>query len=127
MYRISVETNFDADHQVRMPGGTLEDRHGHNWCVRAVFASRELNDLEMVVDFLDAERALRQAIRPLDGAFLNGSPAFAGRNPTAELVARFIADRLVEHGLRTLQRVEVTEAPGCVASFEVDSPFANCR
>lgn len=127
MYRVSVETTFDADHQVRMPDGTLEDRHRHTWCVRAVFGSPELNDLEMVVDFLDAQHALRRAVLPLEGAFLNGCPALSGRNPTAEVVARFIADRLIGQGLVTLHRVEVVEAPGCVACFEVDSPRANCR
>jgi 6-pyruvoyl-tetrahydropterin synthase len=118
VYTASVESRFSATHSVRLPDGSFEAPHAHDWQVRAVFARPGLNADEMVVDFCEAQEALAKAIDPLRGQDLNRIEAFAGRIPTAEVVARFIYDELWRAGLGWLRRVEVTEAPGCVAGYE---------
>ena len=118
MYSVSVEARFSAVHRVRLPDGTLEPPHRHEWIVRASFARAELDQLGMVVDFSAAQSGLRSVTARLDQKELNTCEGLTGQNPTAEVVARYIFQCLVDAGFSTVSRVEVTEAPGCVAAFE---------
>ncbi len=43
-------------------------------------------------------------------------------NPTAEAVAKCVFDRLRAQGFFGIRRIDVTEAPGCVATYEVPAP-----
>ncbi|MCH7704942.1 MAG: 6-carboxytetrahydropterin synthase, partial [Planctomycetes bacterium] len=102
---------------VRFRDGSVEPRHGHDWVVRAEFARAELDECGMVVDFLEARRVLDAISGDLHHTDLNEHPALGGANPTAEAVARYVFDRVRDAGLTDIRRVEVTEAPGCIASF----------
>lgn len=117
MYTITIETAFSAIHRVRMPDGTMEPPHGHDWQVRATFSAVELDDCDMVVDFQVAQMALKHAVTPLQYTDLNDHAAFRNRTPTAELIAEHIFRCLLSDGLDNLARVDVREAPGCVASY----------
>lgn len=117
MYTVVVEGTFSAFHQVRLGDGTLEAPHKHDWLVRAHFARSELDEAGMVVDFSKAQSALRSVLAGLDQANLNGHEGIAGKNPTAEVVARYVFDRVSETDPSVLRRIEVTEAPGCVATY----------
>jgi len=117
MYSVSVEARFSAVHQVRLGDGTLEPPHEHDWLVRACFSRSELDEVGMVVDFSKARSALQSVLARLDHADLNSHEGLAGKNPTAEVVARYIFDRMAEPGLSVPRRIEVTEAPGCVAAY----------
>ena len=124
MFAISIEAGFSAFHRVRYLNGTIEEPHGHDWRVRAFFTKSQLDDAGMVIDFGEAQAALRSAVGPFDGTDLNAHPALHGANPTAEVVAKHVFDRLSAAGFPMLCRVEVTEAPGCVAIFEPLHPPA---
>ena len=85
---------FVADHFHDLPG-FQEERHGHNWEVRAaISASREG---EVDGERLDA--ALDAWVKDLDYTLLNGQPPLAGRNPTAELLAQWAFESLRAAGL----------------------------
>jgi len=118
VFTVAVEAGFSAEHSVRYPDGTAEKHHGHAWGVRAFFSLEKLNDVGMVIDFGEAQAALRSAVNELEDTDLNSHPALCGANPTAEVVAKHVFDRILAAGISTLRRVEVTEAPGCVAIFE---------
>jgi len=118
MYTVTIDATFSATHQLRLSDGRLEPLHGHDWHVRASFSATYLDDHGMVVDFDVAAAALHAIVKPLHHGALNEMVDFARCNPTAEAVAKFIADRLIEKGLRNVSRVEVTEAPGCIATYE---------
>ena len=118
MYTVVVESQFSAIHHVRMRDGRWEEPHGHDWLVRAYFCRRELDGADMVVDLGEATTALGSVLERLHHRNLNEHPALAGRNPTAEVVAEYILNALTELPAATLRRVEVTEAPGCVAIVE---------
>jgi len=120
VYTISVEGGFRATHHVRLLGGATESPHPHDWKVRVFLSRGELDQIGMVADFETVQRALIEAILPFQHADLNALPSLARLNPTAEVLARAIFDRLAASGLGDLRRVEVTEAPGCVASYEID-------
>lgn len=118
MYTAIVESTFHARHAVHYPDGSLEPLHAHDWIVRAVFRRPELDDRHMVVDFCTAQEALAAVTETLHRRNLNELAEFRERTPTAEVVARYIFDGLAARDLHALQRVEVTEAPGCAAAYE---------
>lgn len=122
MYSVSVEVGFSAVHSVKLRDGTFESQHGHEWRVRVYFMRADVDETGMVVDFQDARSALESVTAKLHHTDLNEHAGLGGRNPTAEVVARYIFERLAELGLSTIQRVETTEAPGCVASYEPAGP-----
>lgn len=118
MFTIVVEAVFSAAHRVRYLDGTVEEPHGHTWRARAFFSRLHLDEAGMVIDFGVAQAALRSAANELANSDLNINPVLRGANPTAEVVAKHLFDRVLAAGVSTLRRVEVTEAPGCVAIFE---------
>ncbi|NOX59774.1 MAG: 6-carboxytetrahydropterin synthase [Planctomycetes bacterium] len=119
MFEASVEAAFSAAHRVRLPDGSLEPLHGHDWCVAATFARCELDESGFVVDFIAAERCLAAIVGQLHHRDLNTCELMAGLNPTAEIVARGIFEKLAEDDSlgRALHRVRITEAPGCSATY----------
>ncbi|MCC7293651.1 MAG: 6-carboxytetrahydropterin synthase [Phycisphaerales bacterium] len=120
MYTVTVEAGFCAAHQVRLADGSLEPLHGHDWVVTVVCRARQLDALDMVVDFERVRAALEDTLRPLHHANLNNVSMLTGRNPTAEVVAERILASLHLKGLSSVAQVTVTEAPGCAATFEND-------
>jgi 6-pyruvoyltetrahydropterin/6-carboxytetrahydropterin synthase len=121
MFSATVEGGFSAQHQVRLPDGTLEPLHGHEWRIRVRIDAPALDPRDMVVDFAAAQAALHEAVADFHHADLNRLDAFAGVNPTAERVAERIFRRLLRAGLRRVTRVEVTEAPGCTGAYGPDA------
>jgi len=118
MYSVSISSSFNAMHQVKLPDGSLEPLHGHDWSVRVWFCAEELDAQDMVVDFVRAMEGLRSTLAPLHHTNLNESlRTDDGRLPTAEVVARHIFDALRAAGLAQTSAVEVTEAPGCTACY----------
>lgn len=118
LYTISVEAGFSAQHHLRFRDGALERPHKHEWAVRAHFTRPALDEVGMVLDFSTVQEALESVVARLHGTDLNKQADLEGLNPTAEFVAKYIFERLAGCGLSSVVRVEVTEAPGCVAAFE---------
>ncbi len=118
MYELTVCREFCAAHAITM-GGVREESHDHRWRVRAVVRGDHLDSDGLLCDFHQIERELDRVLELLRGRDLNRTPPFDRVNPTAENVARHIAEGLGERipqGV-TLKSVSVTEAPGCTATF----------
>ena len=118
MFELSVEREFCAAHAIII-NGHREPVHGHNWRVRIVVQGDELDSNGLLCDFHLIERELDRIIKPFHNNDLNAVPPFDRINPTAEHVARHIAETLQPKLPRqvTLTRASVTEAPGCIATF----------
>ena len=123
MYEIAVHCEFCAAHAL-MISGQCEPVHGHNWKVTAVIAGTTLDPDGLLCDFHTAEDVLKEIVSPFDNNNLNACEPFStGTNPSAELVAKHIADELadrLDEALRPHARVasvSVTEAPGCIAKY----------
>ena len=121
MYQVIVDARFTATHSIRLHDGTVEPLHGHDWVVQATFARQSLDGLGMVIDFQDARKAVLAALSRLDYGNLNELPEFQGKNPTTEVVAQWILERLGDLGFDTEVQVRLTEAPGCQAIFTRNS------
>lgn len=121
-FEISLDDEFCASHALRLPDGSVEPVHGHNWRVRATLRSDALDAMDTVTDFHPVMHRLRAAIDPWRNRHLNDLPPFNGAapaNPSAERVAEWIAHELspgLPDGVRVV-RVEVTEAVGCRAAW----------
>jgi 6-pyruvoyltetrahydropterin/6-carboxytetrahydropterin synthase len=124
MFQLSVEHEFCAAHAIVI-GGRREPRHGHNWRVTLTVAGESLDPEGLICDFHAVERALRETVAPFQNRDLNEVPPFDRSNPTAEMVARHIAERTGELLAPVLPRgvgvasCRVTEAPGCAATYVV--------
>lgn len=123
MYEVEVSGWFAAAHQLRLLNGNMEPLHGHNWQVRVGFAGSALDGMSVLADFTVIKPALDAILARWHDRLLNELEDFAGINPSAEVVARRIAEKLagVAGGVR-LAYVAVEEAPGCVARYRPDPP-----
>jgi 6-pyruvoyltetrahydropterin/6-carboxytetrahydropterin synthase len=119
VFTVSVETTFSASHRLVLADGGMEPPHGHDWRVTARFVGDTLDGTGMLVDFVAARRRLDAIAAELHHTDLNVCAAMQGLNPSAEHVARVIHDRLAgdEALAPFLDEVQVTEAPGCAASY----------
>lgn len=114
MFELTVERVFRATHAITIRG-VPEDPHEHRWRVAVVVGGARLDDDGLVCDFHELERAIDAVIDPFRDGDLNA--IFGGVNPTAENVAKFIAEKIRVPAEVALRSVSVTEAPGCVARW----------
>jgi 6-pyruvoyltetrahydropterin/6-carboxytetrahydropterin synthase len=122
MYELAVHAEFCAAHAI-VVGGVRERMHGHNWRVTARVEGSVLDADGLLCDFHTVEGVLAGILEPWRNGNLNEVSPFDRLNPTAENVARVIAEALAEgldEGLRPhawVASVSVTEGPGCVATY----------
>lgn len=122
MYTISVERTICAAHALEI-SGSRETLHGHNWRVQVALGGGSLDGDGLLVDFHAMEAALAQVLEPFSNKNFNDVPPFDRINPTAELIAQFVAISMGQHtprGVRVLSAT-VSEAPGCTATYA--NPF----
>jgi 6-pyruvoyltetrahydropterin/6-carboxytetrahydropterin synthase len=121
MWEISQETVVAAAHQLRFAPGEGERLHGHNWRIKAVVRARALDAKSgWVIDFNHLGAVLRALVEPYEHVFLNEVPPFDDLNPTAENLARVVADGLAEKlddDRVKVARVEVWESDTCCATY----------
>ncbi len=119
MFTITVETEFEAQHQLTLSGDIKEHPHFHQWLVEVDISRAELNKLGLVMDFRSAQGSLDAIIKPLSGSNFGQIEFFKRNNPSAENVARYLFERLKSQlpAEVTLDFVKVREKPGCWAKF----------
>jgi 6-pyruvoyltetrahydropterin/6-carboxytetrahydropterin synthase len=86
------------------------DLHGHNWIVTVFCEAEHLDKNGMVYDFTHIKRAVHDK---LDHQMLNDVVDF---NPTAENIARWIAEQVGE----TCYKVTVQESEGNIAEWTTE-------
>jgi len=88
MFTLKVRDKFSAAHKLVGYPGDCANLHGHTWKVEVVISGYCLNDLEMLVDFRNVKRIMKEAIDPLDHSYLN--EVLEIDLPTAEYLAWYI-------------------------------------
>ena len=97
MFTITIETTFQASHSLILADNKPEPLHSHDWRVEVAVQAEQLDQQGLVMDFHVLESLLNQAVMPLvKTGNINQVADFSHRNPSAEAVAKYIADRLVE-------------------------------
>lgn len=119
MFELTVRGGFRASHRIPEKSGCLEALHEHDWEVEVVVAAADLDSRGIVVDFEEVRTTLREVLEPMEGRRLNEAPPFTTVIPSAEGIARWLADRIAPHlpARVSLRRVTVWERPDCGASF----------
>ena len=122
MYRVSKQLWFCAAHQVRLSESRCEALHGHNYRVVVHAESRELDPISYVLDFAALKAAAVESARRFDHRNINEVEPFTqgGRNPTAEELARFLAEELgrkLDDGRVRICKVEVFETDNNRAEY----------
>src|SRR4030042_176561 len=96
MPQYEIRVKATAEGALRLAGASPPDDqlHGRSLVVSATFVGEELDEQ----GFLGSERSLRaqldSVVAELDHSYLNELPQFANTNPSAENIARWVAERL---------------------------------
>jgi 6-pyruvoyltetrahydropterin/6-carboxytetrahydropterin synthase len=120
MWEISTETVVAAAHRLRNTPGEGERLHGHNWRIRAVVQASALESTGWVLDFNHVAAVLRALVESYEHVFLNEIPPFDDLNPTAENLARIVAEGLaskLDDARVRVARVDVWENDTCCATY----------
>lgn len=123
LYTLKVVTDFAASHILEGHPGKCSRLHGHNWSVEVEAQARELNEIGMAIDFADLKAATNEFVEALDHRHLNDLAPFAGINPTAEHVARYLyralSERLNGEQVR-VSAVTIWETPRACVRYTED-------
>jgi 6-pyruvoyltetrahydropterin/6-carboxytetrahydropterin synthase len=123
-YRVTVSARFEAAHNLIDYEGGPEPLHGHSYRVEAVLEAAQLARYDLAADFVSARKALEAIAGEFDYKYINEHPAFAGRNTSAENLARYFAERLSGSsalGGARVAEVTVWEGPENCATYVTDS------
>ena len=119
MYELMVTGRFAAAHSLRNFKGRCESLHGHNWRVEVVVRGAELDQADLLMDFGELKKLMNRALEELDHRHLNELPPFDRVNPSSEMIARHLYQRIAA-GLppqARMARVSAWESDDSRASY----------
>lgn len=119
MYRLKVTDYFSSAHYLKNYQGACEKLHGHNWKVELVVEGENLNETEILIDFKELKKILKEVLEELDHRLLNEHPHFQNKNPSSENISKFIFER-VKDKIKAFPEVKVKE----VTVFETEKASA---
>ena len=123
-FEVMIERNFSSAHQLRGYRGKCENLHGHNYKIEIYARGRELNNIGLLVDFVELKEAADELVTYLDHKNLNElEPFVVEQNPSAENVARFVLEKLaakINDERVQIFKVRCFETPTSVATYTVD-------
>ena len=122
MFEITIEETFAAGHALRNYHGKCENVHGHNYRCQVSVEGAELDDIGLLVDFVELKKVVHSVLDRMDHQWLNEFPPFDVLNPSAENMARYIYEE-VTAGLTPRPGVKV----GWVKLWETDTASAVYR
>ncbi len=133
MYQVTREIDFCYGHRLLDYDGKCKNLHGHNGRVLLTLEAPSLDELGMVIDFAAIKRVVQKWIdERLDHRMIlrrddpvvetlqqMGEPLMLiDENPTAENLAKLIADYALEQGFPVVE-VRLWETPHCSAVYRV--------
>jgi 6-pyruvoyltetrahydropterin/6-carboxytetrahydropterin synthase len=108
MYRLRIESHFDAAHKLIGYKGKCAELHGHTWKVEVFVVGEKLDDVGILVDFNTLKEKLSKIIGRLDHKFLNNLKEIG--NPTCENLSKYIFENLKDLRMHVkLEKVRVWE------------------
>ena len=110
MYKLRIESHFDAAHKLVGYEGKCSRVHGHRWKVEVFVSGNKLDNIGILVDFEVLKQKVEKTVEKLDHSFLNDFKEIG--NPTSENISKYIFNNL--RGLLNsvkLEKVRVWESP----------------
>jgi len=112
-YHVTVSARFEAAHNLIDYKRGPEPLHGHSYKVEIVLETPELPRGDLAVDFIEAQKAVDAVAKEFDYKYINEHPAFAGRNTSAENLARYFAEKVADcRAIGSARVAEVTAWEG---------------
>ncbi|MEZ5492920.1 MAG: 6-carboxytetrahydropterin synthase [Gammaproteobacteria bacterium] len=96
MYTVAVTKDFIANHY--LIGGDWGDEnspHAHHYVLEVRIESETLDRHGYLVDIVEIEAALKDAVDYFRDSMLNDKPEFAGLNPSLEHFSRILSEKLL--------------------------------
>jgi 6-pyruvoyltetrahydropterin/6-carboxytetrahydropterin synthase len=122
MFEVTIEESFAAGHALRNYRGKCENVHGHNYRCQVTIEGAELDEIGLLVDFVELKRVVHSVLDRMDHQWLNDFAPFDVLNPSAENMARYIYQQ-VNEGIKTRAGVRL----GNVRLWETDTAHATYR
>ncbi len=114
-FTVRCHATFEAAHHLRDYVGGPEPVHGHSWKVEVALTAEKLGAYDLSVDFVPAEKLVRELAARLHDRDLNTVAPFDRKNPTAENIAVWVAEEIAGSGVvragARLEEVTVWEGP----------------
>ena len=123
MYEVTVEDSFAAGHYLRDYKGKCENLHGHNYKIEIYARGRELDNIGLLVDFVELKAAADEVVQYLDHRNINELTPFDELQPSAENLAKYVLERVarkVADDRVQIYKVRCFETPTSVATYQVD-------
>ncbi len=120
MYEVDIERSFSAAHCLRGYQGNCSNLHGHNWTVQVYVRAEKLDEVGISVDFRKLKDETEQLLDEFDHTNISELKYFKDSNPTSELIAKVIFDKMSEKlndNRVKVHRVRVCESPGSGATY----------
>jgi 6-pyruvoyltetrahydropterin/6-carboxytetrahydropterin synthase len=120
MYEVTIIKSFSSAHLLAQIGGKCEELHGHNFKVEVTLAAPDLNKSGLLIDFRVAKKWLNEIIDQMDHKHLNELPCFAGINPSAENIAKYIYDQMKPKATESqvrIARIKVWESENAAITY----------
>ena len=122
-YEVMIERDFSSAHQLRGYKGKCENLHGHNYKLEIYAKGEELNNIGLLIDFVELKKAADGIVKYLDHRNLNELPPFDEElNPSAENIARYVLEYLnsrVADERVSVHKVRCFETPTSVATYQI--------
>ena len=123
MYEVTIIKTFSAAHFLADIGGKCEELHGHNFKVEVTVAAPDLNESGLLIDFRVVKKWLNVILDQMDHQHLNELPYFAGINPSAENIAKFICAQMEPKAKEwqvRIARIKVWESENAAVTYIPD-------
>jgi 6-pyruvoyltetrahydropterin/6-carboxytetrahydropterin synthase len=123
MYEVTIIKSFSAAHILAKIGGKCEELHGHNFKVEVTVAAPDLNESGLLIDFRVIKKWLNVILDQMDHKHLNELPYFAGINPSAENIAKFICAQMEPQAKEwqvRIARIKVWESENAAVTYIPD-------
>jgi len=124
MYEVTIIKSFSAAHILAEIGGKCEELHGHNFKVEATVAASDLNSAGLLIDFRIFKKWLDEILEDIDHKHLNIIPLFAGINPSAENIAKYICEKMelkAKAARVNVVRVKIWESENAAVTYIPDN------
>jgi len=123
MYEVTIIKSFSAAHLLAQIGGKCEELHGHNFRVEVTLAAPDLNKSGLLIDFRVVKKWLNEILDQMDHKHLNELPCFAGINPSAENIAKYIYNQMKPKAKESqvrIARIKVWESENAAVAYIPD-------
>lgn len=122
MWVLRVRDRFSSAHYLRHYEGKCERLHGHNWMVEVEVEGDSLDkETGILVDFKILKGLLDKVLHNLDHRLLNEIEPFTELNPSSEILAKYIYEKLkrelLDYPNVRLRSVTVWESDSASATY----------